>query len=79
MTEQERGGLDNEVTRPAYYGGAEDPYEPIKVIEAWKLNFHLGCVVKYVRRFDQKGGLKDLVKARWYLNRQIEQMEKENG
>jgi hypothetical protein len=28
------------VNHPAHYGGADNPYEAIKVIEAWKLGQH---------------------------------------
>jgi hypothetical protein len=48
--------------------------EVIKVIEAWKLGFHLGNTVKYVARAGKKPGvdlLEDLEKARWYLDREI--------
>ncbi len=51
--------------------------EVIDAIEAWGLGFHLGCVVKYVARAAHKGStLDDLKKARWYLSRAIEQLEK---
>ena len=38
------------VNHPAHYGGEDDPYEAIKVIEAWELGFHLGNTLKYIRR-----------------------------
>lgn len=61
------------VNHPPHYGGADDPYEAIKVIEAWKLGFHLGNTVKYISRAGKKGLLlDDLKKARWYLDREIE-------
>lgn len=61
------------ISHPAHYGGADNPYEAIKVIEAWELNFHLGNVVKYVSRAGKKGSeLEDLQKAQWYLQREIE-------
>lgn len=65
----------SDVDHPAHYGGAGDPYEAIKVIEAWKLGFCLGNAVKYVRRAGQKPGqsrLKDLEKALWYLQHEVE-------
>ena len=66
------------INHPAHYGGADNPYETIKVIEAWKLNFNLGNCVKYISRAGQKGDkLEDLYKARWYLNREIERCTKE--
>jgi len=61
------------VNHPAHYGSADDPYEAIKVIEAWDLGFNLGNCVKYVARAGKKGDrLEDLKKAAWYLNREIE-------
>ena len=58
----------NWVDHPNHYGGEDNPYEAIKVIEAWDLNFNLGNVVKYISR----AGKKDLEKALWYLKREIE-------
>jgi hypothetical protein len=40
------------------------------------MGFCLGNVVKYVWRADLKGGIEDLKKARWYLDREIELREK---
>jgi hypothetical protein len=46
--------------------------QPIEAIERWGLGFHLGNVVKYVARAPSKGDeLKDLKKAKWYLDRWI--------
>jgi len=67
------------VNHPAHYGGEDDPYEAIKVIEAWGLGFHLGNTVKYVSRAGKKSGqslLQDLKKARWYIDRLIQKIEK---
>jgi hypothetical protein len=52
--------------------------EVITVIDDWHLGFYEGQVVKYVGRAKYKGNeLEDLKKAQWYLNRRIEQLEKE--
>jgi hypothetical protein len=60
------------VNHPAHYGGEGNPYEAIKVIEAWELGFNLGNAVKYISRAGKKGDrLEDLKKAAWYLNREI--------
>ena len=59
------------VNQPAHYkvGGIET----IDFIEAKQLNYHLGNVVKYIARADNKGNRKeDLLKAQWYLGREIE-------
>ena len=64
------------IDHPAHYGGADDPYEAIKVIEAWGLGFHLGNTVKYISRAGKKNDLvEDLKKARWYLDRAIWMIE----
>jgi hypothetical protein len=60
------------VNYPPHYR-AGDVYETIKVIEAWGLNYNLGCVVKYISRAELKGSpTQDLEKARWYLDREIQ-------
>ncbi len=62
------------VNNPKHYGGKQNTYEAIKVIEAWELNFHLGNVVKYISRAGKKDKTKlkeDLEKAKWYLDRFI--------
>lgn len=66
------------VNHPAHYGGADNPYEAIKVIEAWNLGFNLGNTVKYISRAGKKDALpQELKKARWYLDREISNLEKE--
>jgi hypothetical protein len=66
------------VDHPAHYGGANNPYEVIKVLEAWGLDksFCLGNTIKYIARAGKKGDLlTDLRKARWYLDREIAKLE----
>lgn len=64
------------VDHPPHYGGADNPYEAIKVIEAWQLGFNLGNTVKYISRAGKKGDtLEDLRKAKWYLGRAISNLE----
>jgi hypothetical protein len=65
-----------QVNHPNHYGGGENPYEAIKVIEAWYLNFRLGNAVKYIARAGKKGTAKqDLQKAVWYLQREIDKLQ----
>jgi hypothetical protein len=60
------------VEHPEHYGGKDNPYEAIKVIEAWDLGFNLGNVAKYISRAGKKDdALQDLQKAMWYLEREI--------
>jgi hypothetical protein len=75
--------MSEAVDHPEHYGGADNPYEAIKVIEAWGLGFCLGNTVKYISRAGKKDDtdtLTDLKKARWYLDREIQNKEgKQNG
>ena len=41
-------------------------------------NFTLGNVIKYIWRHEHKEGLISLKKAAWYLNNEIERLEREN-
>lgn len=69
--------MADSVNHPAHYGGEDNPYEAIKVIEAWGLGFCLGNTVKYIARAGRKGSaLEDLQKAAWYLNREIERLKR---
>lgn len=69
--------VDNPVDHPEHYGGVDNPYEAIKVIEAWNLSFCLGNTIKYIARAGKKETdttftcVQDLEKARWYLDREI--------
>ena len=66
------------VNHPEHYGGSENVYEVIKVIENWDLDFHLGNTVKYISRAGKKDNdkeLQDLKKAQWYLERRIQNLE----
>jgi hypothetical protein len=66
------------VNHPEHYGGSENVYEAIKVIENWNLDFHLGNTVKYISRAGKKGvnkELEDLKKAKFYLDRKINNLE----
>ena len=47
----------------------------MRIIEKFKLGFRLGNVVKYILRHGEKAGLEDLKKARWYLDREIADLE----
>jgi hypothetical protein len=68
------------VNHPIHYGGKENFYEAIKVIDAWNLGFSLGNTVKYISRAGKKDKTKeieDLRKALWYLQHHIEKLERD--
>ena len=69
------------VNHPLHYGGEDNPYEVVKVCEAWGLDHdaYIFNVVKYVARAGLKDSdkeIQDLKKALWYLNRKIENLTK---
>ena len=67
------GDRGDAVNHPAHYkvGGIET----IDFIEAKKLNYNIGNVIKYLTRADHKGNRKqDLEKAKWYLERELSTM-----
>jgi hypothetical protein len=69
------------VNHPQHYGGSDSVYEVVKVCEAWGLDMdaYLFNVVKYVARAGKKNPekeIEDLKKARFYLDRKINNLEK---
>ncbi len=62
------------IDHPSHYGGKDNPYEAIKVVDAWGLDFYLGNVVKYISRAGKKSDdpVVDLEKALWYLSRKVD-------
>lgn len=67
------------VNHPPHYKSASG-LETIDVIEAFGLNFRLGNTVKYILRAGKKGDrLEDLLKARWYLEREMQYLKMEQS
>jgi hypothetical protein len=65
------------VNHPAHYGGEDNPYEVIKVLEAWDLvlakGFCWGNLIKYTARAGAKNAaIEDRQKAAWYAARLVE-------
>ncbi len=63
---------------PRPHGGKDNPYEAIKVIDAWDLDkdFYLGNAVKYLSRAGKKDNVvQDLKKAVWYIEKKIEKLQ----
>jgi hypothetical protein len=66
----------DKVDHPSHYGGKGNPYEAIKVIEAWQAGFNVGNALKYICRAgkkEEKEGVTglDYKKACWYLLREL--------
>lgn len=69
--------MKEKVNHPDHYGGENNMYEAIKVIEAWELGFNLGNAIKYISRAGKKDdAIEDLEKAKWYIERQINNLKK---
>ena len=49
--------------------------EVIDFITDQSMDYLEGKIVKYISRYKYKNGLEDLKKARWYINKLIEQHE----
>jgi len=68
------------VNHPEHYGGVDNPFEAIKVIEAWGLDFYTGNAVKYICRAGKKNPdkeIEDFEKALWYLEKKIKKLKQE--
>ena len=70
--------LSQIIDGPKHYGGKDNTYEAIKVIDAWGLDFALGNVVKYISRAGKKSSspLEDLEKAKWYICHAIDKLKR---
>jgi len=61
------------INHPSHY--TRGKIEVIDFIEDQQLPYHLGNVIKYIARAGHKGDkLEDLKKARWYLDRYINEV-----
>ena len=72
--------MSENVNHPAHY--TQGSVECIEAIEASMTGeeyrgYLKGCMMKYIWRYRNKGGLEDLKKARWYLDRLISTIEQE--
>lgn len=68
------------VNRPAHYNQGKAQCKscghPIECIDITRhMDFAIGNAMKYLWRFREKNGLQDLMKARWYLDDAIKQLE----
>lgn len=74
-TDKKHNPISNVIDHPSHYNRGK--IEVIDFIEDQGLSFHLGNVIKYITRAGSKGDkLEDLKKARWYLDRYINEVMK---
>jgi hypothetical protein len=64
------------INHPKHYTSHPSGVEAITVCE--HENFNLGCALKYLWRTSHKDGIQDLKKAVWYINREIDRLERIN-
>jgi hypothetical protein len=67
--------VTNPVVHPAHY--ARFTIEPCTFIAANGLPFDVGNVIKYITRFDAKGGREDVLKARRFCDMVLERLDRE--
>lgn len=70
----------NGVNHPAHYNQHPAGIEAIDVIE--HMSFNIGTAIKYLWRAGLKPGEatgKDLKKASWYIQRELERLEKKHA
>jgi hypothetical protein len=89
MTEEEwnelgKSAMSSEkehVHHPQHYGGEDNPYEVIKIIDAygWGYEFALGNAIKYILRAGKKTDdpSDDLAKANWYICHALKKLKGE--
>ena len=71
--------MNDNVQHPAHYTQGE--IECIDCIKAATVNkigieaFCVGNAIKYLFRYENKNGIEDVNKARWYINRLIQEVE----
>ena len=69
---------DEEVTNPKHYDKVGFAIQPIEYITKNELDFLEGNVIKYVSRYQHKGGVNDLLKAKTYLEFLIKRERERN-
>lgn len=65
--------MNDPVNHPTHYVNHKSGVECIQITE--HMNFCLGNAMKYIWRADLKGGVEDLQKAAWYIDREIKRRQ----
>ena len=69
--------VSSTLSRPAHYGGEDNPFEAIKIIHHYNLNFNLGNIIKYTLRCGKKDeAIKELEKIKQYADFEIQRLNK---
>ena len=65
--------MSDKVNHPEHYTQHPSGVECIQVVE--HMGFCVGNAIKYLWRHEMKGGIEDLEKARWYVDREIKRLK----
>lgn len=79
--EKERNSFTNDHIKPGYYHDKGlDVFAYMEMVYPldYSRGFYIGNIHKYIRRYNKKNGVEDLVKARTYLDQLIELEKKVN-
>lgn len=69
--------VSSTLSRPTHYGGEDNPFEAIKIIHHYNLNFNLGNIIKYTLRCGKKDeAIKELEKIKQYADFEIQRLNK---
>jgi hypothetical protein len=68
--------MNDPVNHPKHYTEHPSGVECVQITE--HMNFCLGNAMKYIWRADLKGGIEDLQKAAWYIEREIKRRQHED-
>ena len=70
---------EDKINHPKHYNvnwAGDKAIETYAYIRSWRMDYPESNIIKYVTRHPYKGkSLEDLKKARWYLNKLIEEVE----
>lgn len=62
--------MNDQITHPQHYAACAPSWEPIDIIERYRMNFHVGNALKYIVRCERSGKRdSDVMKALYYLTR----------
>jgi len=81
VTQSEHSSTADAVNHPPHYNKG---IETTKYIKSWDMNWNQANVIKYVSRYNLKNKhdvnlqIQDLMKAKWYLEDLIKELEKQN-
>jgi hypothetical protein len=65
----------DKINHPKHY--VQGDIEPIDFINANRLDYLEGNIIKYVSRYKFKNGLEDLLKAQFYINMLVEREQED--